>query len=352
LTRIPKPQRIFGTVKAFAERGRLLSRSELESLGDSRDIAELVTKLKNTSYGDVLQQLQGPYTATTLENTLKENLFRFHISMSKIVSSKDLIDAYYTRYIIWNLKTILKGKILGRTYDEIAPNVNLYAEELIGRRDVVVKALVAKDLEEAVSSLQSSEFGPDAQNASNIYKEKGDFQIFDLVLDRTYFNLLTSAFSKMGKPMDVQPLVALDVDSYNVTSTLRGKFWGLNVDQIKNLRVTPTFRIEEETLDKMISAETIKDAVTELSNTSYRNLVPDRELNDIETISKIEDSFDKQSYRRSMLSYPKMFSYATMIAAIKLKQFEARNLATVCFGVEQHLGSKNIMPHLMVPENL
>jgi V/A-type H+-transporting ATPase subunit C len=347
LTRIPKPQRIFGTVKAFAEKGRLLSKTELESLCDSRDIDEFIIKLQNTNYNETLQKLQKSTSAAKVENASKEHLFKFHISMSKLVPSKDLISAYYTKYILWNLKVILKGKILGKTYEEITPNVNLYAEELIGRRDVVVKALVSKDLEGAISTLQSSEFGSDTQNAAQIYKEKGNFQIFDVVLDRAYFNAITSVFSKVGKPMDVQPLVALDVDSYNITSTLRGKFWGLSGDQIKKIRVSPTFRVQEDILDKMISVETIKDAVTELSNTTYKNLIPSRDINEVETISEIEKSFEKQSYKRSVLSYPKMFSYATMIASIKLKQYEVKNLGTICFGVEQHLNPKDIISHLL-----
>jgi vacuolar-type H+-ATPase subunit C/Vma6 len=150
--------------------------------------------------------------------------------------------------------------------------------------------------------------------------------------------------------MDVHPLVALDVDGYNVTSTLRGKFWGLSADQIKKLRVTPTFRVQDDILDKMISVETIKDAISELSNTTYRYMMPPRDIDDIQSISKIEQSFEKQSYKRSVLSYTKMFSYSTMIGAIKLKQFEVRNLGTICFGVEQHLDLKSITPHLLFHE--
>jgi V/A-type H+-transporting ATPase subunit C len=350
LTRIPKSQRIFGTVKAFAEKGRLLSKTDLEALCDSRDIDEFIVKLKDTNYNEPLQKLQRPFNAAMVENALKDHLFDFHVSMAKIVSSKELVNAYYTKYVVWNLKIILKGKILGKTYEEIAPNVNLYAEELIGRRDVVVKALVSKDLEGAVSTLAASEFGSDAQNAAQIYKEKENFQIFDIVLDHAYFDAITTAFSKVGKPMDVQPLVALDIDGYNVTSTLRGKFWGLSADQIKGLRITPTFRVQEDVLDKMISVETIKDAISELSNTAYRHLVPPRETGDIQSISEIEQSFEKQSYKRAVLSYTKMFSYSTMIGAIKLKQFEVKNLGAICFGVEQHLDSKNIIPHLIFHE--
>ena len=327
-----------------------MSKTDLDGLCDSRDIDEFVVKLKNTNYNEPLQKLQRPFNASMVENALKDRLFDFHVSMAKLVSSKELVNAYYTRYIVWNLKIILKGKILGKTYEEIAPNVNLYAEELIGRRDIVVKALVSKDLEGAVSTLNTSEFGSDAQNAAQIYKEKENFQVFDVVLDHAYFSAITTAFSKVGKPMDAQPLVALDIDGYNVTSTLRGKFWGLSSDQIRGLRVTPTFRVQEDVLDKMISVETIKDAISELSNTSYRHMVPSREAGDVQSISEIEKSFEKQSHKRAVLSYTKMFSYSTMIGAIKLKQFEVKNLGTICFGVEQHLDPKDIKPHLLFQE--
>ena len=44
-------------------------------------------------------------------------------------------------------KIILKGKALGRSYDDLLPKINLRAEELTGRRDIVVRALVAKDFD-------------------------------------------------------------------------------------------------------------------------------------------------------------------------------------------------------------
>ena len=46
---------------------------------------------------------------------------------------------------------ILKGKALGKSYEKLLPKINLRAEELVGRRDLVVKALVAQDLRRSSS---------------------------------------------------------------------------------------------------------------------------------------------------------------------------------------------------------
>jgi V/A-type H+-transporting ATPase subunit C len=349
LSRINKPQRIFGTVRAFAEKGKMLSKIELESLTDSRDLDELVTKLKNTAYTEVMAKLQKPFNAEKIENLLREDLVDFHASMAKIVTRQDLLNAYYTKYIIWNLKVILKGKAMARTYEEILPHVNMRAEELIGRRDIVVKALVAKDLDEAIATLQPSEFGADVAGAAQAYKEKGDIQIFDVYLDHSYYQALATAYTVIGKPADVHPLIGLDVDSYNALSTLRAKYWGLSELHIKSLRIKPTFRVQEDILDKMINAENVKEAISIFSSTVYKSIVPS-DSDEIEMISKLEAGFERLIYRRAVTSYAKMFSYSTMIAAVKLKSIEVRNLGAIAFGVEQKVGSKTIMPRLLTRE--
>jgi V/A-type H+/Na+-transporting ATPase subunit C len=349
LSRINKPQRIFGTVRAFAEKGKMLSKTDLELFADSRDLDELVMKLKNSAYTDVMAKLQKPFNAEKIENLLREDLVDFHASMARIVTRQDLLNAYYTKYIIWNLKVILKGKAMDRTYEEILPHVNMRAEELIGRRDIVVKALVAKDLDEAIATLQSSEFGGDVSRAAQTYKEKGDIQIFDVYLDHSYYQALATAYTVIGKPADVHPIVGLDVDSYNSLSTLRAKYWGLSEMQIKSLRIKPTFRVQEDILDKMSNAENVKEAISVFSSTVYKSIVPN-DANEIEMISKLEEGFERLIYRRAVTAYSKMFSYSTMIAAVKLKSFEVRNLGAIAFGVEQKVGSKIIMPRLRTSE--
>lgn len=327
----------------------MLSKTELELFADSRDLDELVMKLKNSAYTDVMAKLQKPINAEKIENLLREDLVDFHASMARIVTRQDLLNAYYTKYIIWNLKVILKGKAMDRTYEEILPHVNMRAEELIGRRDIVVKALVAKDLDEAIATLQSSEFGGDVSRAAQTYKEKGDIQIFDVYLDHSYYQALATAYTVIGKPADVHPIVGLDVDSYNSLSTLRAKYWGLSEMHIKSLRIKPTFRVQEDILDKMSNAENVKEAISVFSSTVYKSIVPN-DANEIEMISKLEEGFERLIYRRAVTAYSKMFSYSTMIAAVKLKSFEVRNLGAIAFGVEQKVGSKTIMPRLRTSE--
>jgi len=362
------PNKIFGTVKAFATKGSLLNKEILTMLAESRDLDELVVRLKNTRYIDALAKLQKPYTAIAIEGALKEDLVNFHSSLANVAGESELINAYFIRYIIWNLKVVLKSKALAKQYEEIIPHINMRAEELLGRRDVIVKALVAKDLDEAVASLAGSEFGEDAQNAVNVYKEVKDLNVFDTFLDHTFYMILARALMAHWRDSDVKNIVVPEIDAYNILCILRAKFWNLDEEKIKRLIVSKAPSIDlyrpggsilplnpvrlptvtQENIQRMISSESVKDALAELSNTVYRNIVP-QYTNDIDTIAMLEENFERLLYKKYLLTFNSMFKHATMIAALKLRALEVRNLVAIATSVEQKIPVDVIMKKLFIP---
>lgn len=341
------PNKIFGTVLAHSMRGKMLSRNELRTLAESRDIEELVTRMKNTIYLDVLAKLNKPFTAEKVEGALREHLVNTHAKMVTIASGAAIINAYFVKYITWNLKIILKGKALGRTYDDLLPKVNLRAEELVGRRDLVVKALVAKDFEESVASLQGSEFGEDARKAATAYKEKGDVRLFDTYLDHAFYKLLDKSMFSESKLQDVQKIVTVDIDTYNVLAVLRAKYWALSAAETNDLIVTTTTKVTRDTLQKMINVEKIQEAIGELGNTTYRDLIPKNAANDIDAIMQLQAGFERESIRRIMASYRSVFTLGNILASLKLMAIEIRSLSAIAAGVEQKIPVEDIMASLV-----
>ena len=189
------------------------------------------------------------------------------------------------KFIISNLKQILKGKVLGKSQEEIETHINLHAEELIKQRDVIIKALVSKDLEETVASLNSVQFGDEIAKAASLYNETKNLQIFDTYFDKILYQQLGRAL-KNTRDREVIKLVGMDVDFYNLLSVIRGKFWGLDDSQIEDLIVSQTPSIPKELLQRMMASATIRDAFTELSNTKYKNLIPEVE-NELDAICSI-----------------------------------------------------------------
>ena len=344
------PNKIFGTVLAHSVRGRMLSRTELQTLAESRDIEELVTRMKNTVYLDALAKLTKPYTAETVEGALLEHLVNQHAKIVSIANGSAILNAYFVKYIILNLKIILKGKAMNKTYEELLPKVNMRAEELVGRRDLAVKALVAKDFDEAVNSLAGSEFGEDARKAAQAYKEKGDIRVFDTYLDHAFYKSLDKAVAFESKLQDEQKLIGVDIDSYNILSVLRGKYWGLSPNEINDLIVTTTSKVPKDVLQRMINTEKIQEAIGELASTIYKELIPRTAANDIDAIMQLESAFQKESIRRTMNSYRTVFTVANMLASIKLMSYEIKNLAAIAAGVEQKISTDKIMASLIRAE--
>ena len=326
---------VYASVKSYSQRGKLLKRSDYQTLAESRDIEELMTRIKNTIYADAVADVQKPYTSQGIESGLRGHLADVHYSIAKTAGDSPILDAYYMKFIISNLKLILKGKVLGKSQEEIETHINLHAEELIKQRDIIIKALVSKDLEEAVTSLNSVQFGEEISKAASLYNEQKNLQIFDTYFDKILYLQLGRAL-KNNRDRDVIKLVGMDVDFYNLLSVIRGKLWGLDEAQIQDLIVTQT-------------AASVRDAFNELTNTKYKNLISQNE-NELDAVAEFERSFEMELYNASARSFSKMFSFATIVGITKLTAFEVRNLAAIAYAIEQKIPTETTMSKLIVHE--
>jgi len=341
-------QKVFASVKSYSKRGNLLPKSEFQTLAESRDLDELITRMKNTTYSDVVSKVSKPYTAEKIESELRAHLADIHYSIAKTGGGSKVLDAYYIKFILWNLKLILKGKVLGKTQEEIEPHLNLHAEELIKQRDVVLKALIAKDLEETVSNLNTTIFGEDIAKAVTLYNEKKNIQVFDTYFDKIFVKRLLAALRISGDKDMARP-VGMNIDFYNLMSILRGKFWGLDELQIQDLVVSHTSSATRDLLVKMVAAESVKDALGELTNTTYKDLVPQTE-SEIDAISEFERAFEMAIYQKAKNTFTKMFSGATSVGITILTSYEVRNLGSIAFAVEQKISPQTTMSKLIVEE--
>ena len=338
---------VYASVKAYSKRGKLLTRTDFQTLAESRDLEELMTRIKNTIYGEAVADVQKPYSSQNIESALRSKLADIHYSIAKTSENSSVLDAYYMKFIVSNLKLILKGKILGKSQEEIESHVNLHAEELIKQRDVVVKALVAKDFEEAVASLNSVQFTDEIAKAAALYNEKKNIQIFDTYFDKILFQHLAGAIKNYADKEAIK-IVLMDIDFYNILGIIRGKFWGLQEEQIQDLIIS-TSQPAKELLEKMMATVTVKDAFNELSNTKYKDLVPQVE-NELDAIAKFERAFELSIYSSSLRSFTKMFSFATIVVITKLISFEFRNIAAIAFAVEQKIPTETTMSKLILKE--
>lgn len=344
--------RIYVGTKAFAIRGTLLDAGSITKLAEATSLDELVNRLRGTPYAESLSGLVLPYSARRIELALRGRLARVNYSILLGAGRYKILDLYYQRNIAWDLKLALKAKALNRTYEETIEYLDMTAEELVGRRDLIAKVLTAKDVTEAVSMLSGTEFSADAEKALAAYSAGGEVRFFDLYIEHAVLSAISKEYSLNSKLYSsktnangVGDIVAVDVDAYNVVSVLRAKLWGLRDSDVQELIVTPARRVGVSTLNAMAGAESVSEGV-KLLESSYRFPLQNAP-NDEALIDMLEEAFAKELRETATLAFVwQGLSPGTLLATVRLMDVEVGNLAAIAIGVEARMDPKQILAKL------
>jgi len=345
--------RTYVGTKAFALRGSLLDSATVTKLAEATSMDELVNRLRSTPYANALSGLSPPFNARRIELALRERLAVVHHSITQGAGRYGILELYYLKNIAWDLKLALKARALGRSYEETLEYLDMKAEELVGRRDLIIKVLSARDISEAVTMLSGTEFFADVEKALASYASKGEIRFFDVYIDHAVLSAISKEYSlnprlyaaKSADVNGVRDIVALDVDSYNVLSVLRAKLWGLSEADVQELIVTPARRVQHSTLMSMAGADSVSEGV-KLIEQSYRFQLQGAQ-NDEELIDLVEDGFANQLRETSTLAFVwQGLSPGTILALIKLLEFEVSNLSAIAIGVEASMDPKKIISKL------
>ena len=338
----------YSATKAYSYRGGIIDAQTITSLTESSDLDELVTKLKATPYDDAVSRISTPYSARKIEKACYEHVSDIHCKLMKTSPAGELLSAYYLKHIARNLKIILKGKALGKSETELEEYVDLYTEELIGRRDLLVKVMTADTLQDAVDSLSGSEFYKDIITALKMYNDNPQINIFDVYIDKAYHTQLVNTYTKLDTiSIKLRPIISHYIDSYNVISVLRAKQWNFDTEQIKEILIKPTFDIKFKKLNQMALTDDVETAMKMLESTSFRRFIPTSFDNLADTISMLDSNIKNYEYHKfNKVFVWNAFTDLVSLALIRVKEFEAANIATISFGIENNIETKTIKENL------
>lgn len=345
---------IYIGTKAYSLKGTLLDAAEVQKLAECTSLEELVNRLRSTAYSECLSGLSPPFDAKKLELALRERLANVHHSIMATARRYRIFGCYYSRHIAWDLKIALKAKALNKTYEETVEYLDMRAEELVGRRDLLVKVLSAKDINEAVSFLSDTEFFEDVQKALASFSSKGEVRFFDLYIDHAVLTSISKEYAKNFRVYSstratdvggVGEMVAADVDSYNALSVLRSKLWGLPEQEVRDLIITPTYRLTASVLTRMVGADSTSDAAKLLE--SVYQIQSQAAMGEEQVIDLVEDRLTSEMRKIASKAFVwQGLSAGVALALLKLLEFEIGNLAAIAIGVEAKMGPKNILAKL------
>ena len=340
----------FSEVKAYALKGMLLDRKFIDSLIPSKSLEEMMEKLAASPYKEVINLIKPPFTATKIESALRAHLALQYYQLGRWFPFSSVILAYFKRLIGWDLKIVIKAKLEGKTFDEVKDSIFLKAEEILKRRELIVKLMAASTLKEGLELLRGDPFYEPLKQALKEFEERKDPTIFDIYIDREVYNgiarVLTEKIDRRLKEA-FESFIRHDIRTYNILSVLRAKALDLPSTTIEKLVVFIERReVEAIRIRRLIRARSVEEIADIIRRLGYIELGKIESLHDL--ITFLEKRSLEKDYELAKITFYKEPTPAAVLAYLKLKEFEIENLSKIAFGIEFNLPREEIAKKLIL----
>jgi V/A-type H+/Na+-transporting ATPase subunit C len=306
-------------------------------------IDEITRFIQESEYKNDVDELAMKYSGGDLaEHALNRNLALTYDKLLRITSGElnYLITAYLKRYDIWNIKTLLRGKIYNAAVEDIL-------ESLISAGEftyTLLSELAAKaTYQEVIDALKETDYYPllqefDGTNLAYIENE----------LDKMYYS---SLFAVIGKPRSKDRklfarFIKLEVDVKDLSNLFRLKKAGVEKsDEIMPLMIEGGFELNPEKLAQL----PYEQFIDELRKTQYWDAISS--VAGLETASlTIVESRLIRYYLESATTYSHVspISIVPIMDYIIHKNNEVNNLRIIFRGKEAGLDDTLIKDQLVV----
>jgi V/A-type H+/Na+-transporting ATPase subunit C len=289
-------------------KSRLLTHTELDGLITIPDLETLITSLENTPYREEIIEAKGQLKGILcIEYALRENFtrtFRKIQDFAKQEEAEQYIIIFLHRWDVQNIKTILRGKNIHVTNDEVLGCL-VPAGEL---DEVTLKELLKQPDVRAVIDLLATWRIHYSRPLTEYYADFAkthDLAVLECALDRYYYaDALASVKAPSSNNKLIRDLLALEIDVVNLRTVLRMVRDRVPVEDARRYLIGGGKEFDEKKLARLLALSSIEDVVKELTATRYRFLaeVPESAVRS-QKISAIEKELERFLIRKGVASF-------------------------------------------------
>ena len=324
-------------------KSRLLDHRTLDNLILQPDMDSLIAELEKTAYREDLIEAKGKYTGVTaVEYALRNNFvrtFRKVLDFSKEKEARLYISIFLHRWDVQNIKTILRGKNIHVTNEEIVDCLVPVGEldeatltELVRQPDVkaVIDLLATWDIR----------WARPLTTAFPEFAKSGDLGMLECALDRFYYNDALQAVSAKGaNNVKIRQVLSLEVDVVNIKTILRMVRDRIAPEDAQKFLLEGGQALDEKMIARVLVLPTIAEAAAMLSTTWYPTLHPTRyrflatipeDVLRAQKISVIEKQLERHLVREGVDSFlGDPLSVASLIGYFWAKYNEITNIRII-----------------------
>jgi V/A-type H+-transporting ATPase subunit C len=282
-----------------AMRSRLLSHRALDDLILKPDLESLIADLENGPYREDIIEAKGRLSGILcIESALRQNFIKTFRKIQDFSrgekEAKQYVAIFLHRWDVQNIKTILRGKNIHATAEEILDCL-VPAGEL---DEVTLKELLKQPDIKAVIDLLATwqiRYAKPLTESFLGFAKSRDLAILECALDRYYYaDALATVRDPTYNNNLIRNLLSLEVDVVNVRTVLRMVRDHVDPADAQRYLIGGGKEFNEETIALLLSLPTIGDVVKKLAAKQYRFLagVPETAIR-TQKISVIEKELER-----------------------------------------------------------
>ncbi len=254
---------------------KMVSKEQLASMLDKRNIYDALLTITNTDIGEFLRSKVGPESALDeVEQALHQYLWNEMLFLrdSGLREVGEFVNAYIVKYDLLNTIFTIRALFYNRETSKLLSLGLLYEnnllEELFG----------AKNFKDVIFILGKASLH-DFARIVNDYSERlrgkdlSALRIVESELYESYFNNLLRIASIIGGGLELKRAIQKLIDSYNISIVLRGIVSKTPKALIESSIIEPTIYISRELLLEAAEQNNITQALQILSHSPYERMI-------------------------------------------------------------------------------
>jgi len=316
-------------------RSRLLDRKEIEDLILRPDLDSLIADLEKTAYKEDIIEAKVLYSGVLcIEFALRKNFTRTFRKILGFVCESEAeryIRIFLHRWDVQNIKTILRGKNIHVTNEEILDCL-VPAGEL---DEVTLTELIKQPDVRAVIDMLATWGVVYAKPLTEKYREfieKEDLAILECALDKYYYQEALESVKKISYNNSLtRDILTTEIDVVNLKTVLRMIRDRVEGEEAQEYLIAGGKEFDPDALHYFLSVHGIEDLLKKLEPTPYRFLadVPESAIK-TQKISVFEKQLEKFLIRRGASAFLKdPLSVAAIIGYFWSKYNEITNIRII-----------------------
>jgi len=312
--------------KVRARKGRLFDEKQLSEIVEADDVEEISNYLRGfPDYSEHLDE-------HSVEKSLDIHLAKTYALLPRIVP--DVIGKTFgvlaKKPDIVNIKTLITAKEANLSEDKIlsflVPEGKIYP--------LCEQLAKVNAVEDVVSGLDGTEYGPVLENSLTQYEEKGMTLPLEFALDKYYFEslLLASNVPSDENTTIMHSYIGSQIDIANLKLVIRAIDDGLDYEAISPYLIKNGYEIKEWKLKDLMESEDVSTVVNGLEGTDYYSALNETlpAYNESKSVSVFENALDDYFMTYSNdLALKKPLGVGPIIGFLNEKEKEIKNLKII-----------------------